>query len=85
MAEEDKRPKLGAGHASAMLRAGVKELAQVLPAFPDGVRPVEEPGLAGNLTPQEIVQDKRNYDQMLDEYAARGSVHGRDQDRGMER
>lgn len=67
------RPKIGAGHVSAMGRAGLKELSQALVALPDSnVRPVEEPGLYGNLTPQEIVQGKSEYDRMLDGYAARG-------------
>lgn len=77
--------KIGAGHLQAMARAGVKELAQALPAFPDSnIRPVEEPGLAGNLTPQEIVHGKSHYETMLEGYAARGQS-GREQDRGMER
>ncbi|MCE9565749.1 MAG: hypothetical protein K8U57_27305 [Planctomycetes bacterium] len=49
----------GAGHADAMIRAGGKELAQALVAFPDSnIRPVEEPGLLGNLTPQEVMRGK---------------------------
>jgi hypothetical protein len=87
MAQETEPPdqKLGAGHAKAMLRAGAKELAQVLPAFPgQGVQPIEEPGLAGNLTPQEIVNDKKTYDKMLEGYAA-GGVHGREAEKGIER
>jgi len=82
---EKSEEKWGAGHLKAMGRAGAKELAQILAAFPESVRPVEEPGLVGNLTPQEIVQDKKSYEKMLDGYAARGSVHGREQDKGMER
>jgi hypothetical protein len=85
MAEEREQPKIGAGHAAAMLRAGTKELAQALPAFPGhSVQPVEEPGLAGNLTPQEIVHGKSQYESMLDGYAARGA--GREQqEKGIER
>jgi hypothetical protein len=77
--------KWGAGHAKGMLRSGGKELAQILPAFPgQGVQPVEEPGIAGNLTPQEIVHGKSQYESMLDGYAARGA--GREQqERGIER
>jgi hypothetical protein len=83
MSEE--QTKIGAGHVKAMLRSGTKELAQILPAFPgQGVQPVEEPGLAGNLTPQEIVHGKSQYESMLDGYAARGA--GREQhERGIER
>jgi hypothetical protein len=83
---EDKEVKIGAGHLAAMGRAGLKELAQALQAFPDGIRTVEEPGLVGNLTPQEIVHGKQDIDKMLDGYANRGVPdHGREQDRGMER
>jgi hypothetical protein len=82
MSEE--QTKIGAGHLEGMLRSGVKELAQILPAFPGhGVQPVEEPGIAGNLTPQEIVHGKSQYESMLDGYAARGA--GQEQDRGLER
>lgn len=56
----------------ASARQGAKELAQVLPAFPDSVRPVEEPGLMGNPT-QQVVSEQigtvYGYDQMLDRYA----------------
>ncbi len=82
---EVRQQKIGAGHLQAMARAGVKELAQALPAFPDSnIRPVEEPGLAGNLTPQEIVHGKSQYETMLEGYAARVQ-QGREPDRGMER
>ncbi len=43
---------LGTGSVMAALRQGAKELAQVLPAFPDSARVVEEPGTIGNPTPQ---------------------------------
>lgn len=70
--QEKQKPKIGAGHMQAWLRSGVKELAQALPAFPDSnIRPVEEPGLVGNLTPQEIVHGKTEYDQVLHGYASR--------------
>ena len=77
--------KIGAGHLEGMIRSGVKELAQILPAFPGhGVQPVEEPGIAGNLTPQEIVHGKSQYESMLDGYAARGAGQEQ-QERGLER
>lgn len=51
--------KIGSGHAAAMGRAGLKEIAQALQAFPgQGIQSIEEPGLAGNLTPQEVVASK---------------------------
>jgi hypothetical protein len=85
MSEEREQAKIGAGHLKGMLRAGAKELTQVLPAFPaHGVQPVEEPGIAGNLTPQEIVHGKSQYESMLDGYASRGA--GREQEeRGLDR
>lgn len=64
--------KVGAGHADAMFRAGHKELGQALVAFPHGtIRPVEEPGLLGNLTPQEVIATKQNHEARLDQAAAR--------------
>jgi hypothetical protein len=69
---ENGKPKIGAGHASAMFRAGSKEVAQALVALPTStIRPVEEPGLAGNLTPTEVAQGKGAYESMLGFYAAR--------------
>jgi hypothetical protein len=54
-------------------------------AFPDAtIRPVEEPGLVGNLTPQEIVHGKSQYETMLSGYATRVPA-GLEQDRGLDR
>ncbi len=58
MKKEDQKPKLGEGHVQAMGRAGLKELSQILPAFPDSVKPVEEPGLAGNPVSHEVYQQR---------------------------
>ena len=45
----EKKQKIGAGHAKGMAQAGLKEIAQILPAFPaHGVQPIEEAGIAGN-------------------------------------
>ena len=78
------RPKIGAGHLAAMGRAGLKELSQALVALPDSnIRPVEEPGLYGNLTPQEIVAGKSEYDKMLLGYSARGQ-QAQEHDKGKE-
>lgn len=90
MAEEKEqvaKQKIGAGHLQAWLRAGSKELTQVLPAFPDSnIRPVEEPGLVGNLTPQEIVHGKSEYDQVLHGYASRATAQPeQDKEKGMTR
>lgn len=78
------KPKIGAGHLHAMGRAGLKELSQALVALPDSnIRPVEEPGLYGNLTPQEVVQGKSEYDKMLSGYATRGrDTHERENEKG---
>lgn len=49
---------IGQGHATGMLRLGGHELTQALAAFPDSnIRPVEEPGVFGNPTPQIVTQE----------------------------
>lgn len=53
------KPKVGAGWGKAAVRQGAKEVAQVLPAFPESVRVVEEPGTPGNPTPQEVASERR--------------------------
>ena len=85
--EPQQRPKIGAGHLQAWLRAGAKELTQALNAFTDSnIRPVEEPGLVGNLTPQEIVHGKSEYDQLLHGYASRATGQPeQDKDKGISR
>jgi hypothetical protein len=84
MAEKQKKPKLGAGHVAAMGRAGAKELAQALVALPGStIRPVEEIGLAGNPTPQEVTRRKGAYDRMLRKYDSRRTE--RQPERQMER
>lgn len=80
--------KWGAGHAKAWFRQGPKEIAQVLPAFPDSVRVVEEPGLAGNPTPQEVVKEKGKdpYQEFLDQRAKEGMErHPEREEMGFER
>jgi hypothetical protein len=73
----------------AALRQGAKELSQILPAFPESVRVVEEPGMVGVPTQYEVNNQLgvgRDIDNMLDTYAAR-AVSGREQtqEQGMER
>ena len=58
--DQTPQPKIGAGHAHAWLRQGAKELAQFLPAFNTGQHIVEEQGLAGNITPGEVVKGKED-------------------------
>lgn len=43
-------------HASA--RQGAKELAQILPAFPESVHPVEELGTIGNPTQLQVNREQ---------------------------
>jgi len=84
--KEQQKMKIGAGHLAAMGRAGLKELSQALVAFPDNnIRPVEEPGLVGNLTPQEIVHGKTQYESLLAGYASRGAVQQQTRENGIER
>ena len=59
-------PKIGQAHASAMGRAGLKELSQILPAFPDGVKPIEEYGLYGTALPQEVFEEKKQAEPDVD-------------------
>jgi len=84
MAEERDR-KIGEGHLAGMARQGLKELAQALPAFPDSVRPVEEPGVFGNPTQQIVTQEMGgSYQEMLNSYIAQTPAVEAP-DKGMER
>lgn len=47
-------PQTGATHLPAIVRLGFKEISQILPAFPDSIKPIEELGLFGNALPQEV-------------------------------
>lgn len=64
----------------AWMRQGLKEVAQVLPAFPESVRPIEELGTLGNPTPQMVtramdgpstpgLQNDNGYEAMFQAYA----------------
>jgi hypothetical protein len=64
--EVEVKPKIGATHPGGMLRLGMKEIAQILPAFSDSIRPIEEPGLAGNALPQEIYQARHGFEPEMD-------------------
>lgn len=48
----------------AFIRQGSKEGAQILPAFRDSVRVVEEPGTLGNPTPQQVTEQSRGEDSL---------------------
>ena len=67
MSQNQPAPKIGQGHASAMARSGIKELSQILPAFPDSVKPIEEYGLWGNNLPQEIFEEKKSVEANVDQ------------------
>lgn len=58
MSDDLPKAKIGEGHAYASGRQGLKELAQILPAFPESVQPVEEPGLVGNPVSREVYEQK---------------------------
>ncbi|MCA9213985.1 MAG: hypothetical protein KDB27_13025 [Planctomycetales bacterium] len=60
-------PKIGQGHAAGMFRAGLKELAQILPATKDSIQPQEEMGIAGNALPQEVFQAKHAMEPNIDQ------------------
>lgn len=67
MKQANPTPKIGAGHGQAVLRAGHKELTQILPAFPDSIKPVEEPGLFGNPVAHEVFME-RNPEELCPEH-----------------
>ena len=46
--------KFGEGSLRAFMRQGLKEVAQVLPAFKDSMHIVEEPGQIGNPTTYDV-------------------------------
>ncbi|MFO0900500.1 MAG: hypothetical protein U0836_23980 [Pirellulales bacterium] len=61
MNEEPFQP-IGTGHAEAWLRGGLTEIDQVLPAFPDGIQPIDEYGLWGVALPQEVFEQRHALD-----------------------
>ena len=67
MNEPQHASKSGATHVPAVIRAGLKELAQILPAFPDSVKPVEELGLFGNALPQEVYKARHDVEPHIDQ------------------
>jgi hypothetical protein len=87
MANDNDAPKLGAGHLAGMARQGLKELTQILPAFPESVRPVEEPGVFGNPTQQIVTQqmDVPGYQAHLEGFNRSPIEPEPDKDRGMSR
>jgi hypothetical protein len=82
------KAKWGAGHAQGMLRKGFKEIEPVLRAFPDSIRSPEEPGVFGNLTPQEVQETKgkdSSYQEWLQSRAKEAAREPEPPEKGMER
>jgi len=70
----DSDPKIGAGHASAMARLGLKELRGALYPESNAAQPSEY-GLYGTRTPGEVAESRRP-DEGLDLEEEKGSVLG---------
>jgi hypothetical protein len=81
-------PSLGA-ELKALGREGLKDLQNaVLHAFPDSMRLQEEPGAPLSPTQAMVTKDVGTvygFQNVLDGYASRGTAHGHEQDKGMER
>lgn len=58
MSENENKPKIGAGHASAMFRQGLAELRGALYADSNVAQPAQY-GIYGTKTPGEVMQDKQ--------------------------
>ena len=70
---EQRQPKIGEGHAAAMLRQGLRELRAAV--YPESnVAQTPEYGLYGTLTPGEIADDRRMIDRDFDEEPGRESI-----------
>ncbi len=56
---DEPKPKIGAGHASAMFRQGLAELRGALYPESNVVQPTQY-GIYGTRTPGEVMEDKKN-------------------------
>jgi len=78
-----------AAELKALGREGLKDLQNaVLHAFPDSMRLHEEPGSPLSPTQAMVTKDVGTvygFQEVLDGYAARGTVHGHERDKGLER
>ena len=87
MSERQQQPAFTAP-LYAFVRQGGKETGQVLQAFPDSMRPVEEPGTLGNPTPQMITNathPELDNSGLLARYSSEQEAdHGQDQGMEME-
>ena len=78
MAKEMSRPSF-MSPLYAWVRQGSKELAQALPATPNSIRVVEEPGTLGNPTQQMVTEESgslRERKSILDRYDSRSFDRG---------
>lgn len=55
----DNKPKIGAGHASAMFRQGLAELRSAATFEPTHVAQPPQYGIYGTKTPGEVMQEKQ--------------------------
>jgi hypothetical protein len=82
----NRQRKLGEGAARAAFRQGHKEIAQILPAFPDSMRIVEEPGQLNNPTPLEVYSERHDVESPLQakQREMRPAMVEREPDKGRE-
>jgi hypothetical protein len=79
-------PKIGEGHAAAMLRLGAHELTQALAAFPDSnIKPMEEAGVVGNPTPQLVTEEMGGYEAALADSTNRAQYQTQDRSQNRSR
>jgi hypothetical protein len=45
----------------------LKEIGNILPAFPESIKPVEEVGLFGNALPQEVYKARHEKEPSIDQ------------------
>jgi len=84
----DQQPALSA-ELAAMGREAIKDIrGTLMESYFGKPEHASEPGTPLSPTMQEVSADRGlvgQYQAVLDSYASRGSVHGHDQDRGVER
>lgn len=86
MAKELNRPSF-TSPLYAWLRQGSKEIAQAVPALPNSIRVVEEPGTLGNPTQQVLTEESgalREKKSILDRYNSE-RFERREREQGMDR
>ena len=71
--KSESEAKIGAGHASAMFRQGLRELRGALYPSSNVAQPTEY-GMAGTLTPGEVADSRRNFDQSFDQEPTNESI-----------